>query len=242
MLDPIDRALVRIFSADKKRTAGVGVLVTETLVLTCAHVVEANERGFVTITFPRVDDSQQLLAYVWEKNAARDVAVLELRERDHAQPPPNAQPVWLSDTGDLWNEPFRVFGFPQSNTAGGWSTGSMLGRDAQNRIQLGGNSEGYPIQKGFSGSPVWHPKQQRVIGLVTQTEQTPGVFVSLAIPAEDLKKFCKFAEFQQRFLPECPYRGLSRFEEAHAALFFGREALVAELAQAAATKPASGTS
>lgn len=184
---------------------GVGVLVTDRHVITCAHVLVPQGRkeppdGPVHVRFQHAAAEDLVPAVVAEggwhpqdsRNWTGDVAVLELR----GPLPPEAHPAPLVSTeGGTWGHAFHAYGYPEgTHKWGGVSTdGRCVGPAETEWIQLQAGSElGQEIAPGFSGSPVWDMTLEGVIGIVV-TRDRPGEKrdprTGYAIPVETLARY-----------------------------------------------------
>ncbi|MFE0045290.1 tetratricopeptide repeat protein [Streptomyces albireticuli] len=183
---------------------GVGVLVTDRHVLTCAHVTVPQGReeppdGPVYVRFQHTaaDPVPAVVAEGgWHPQDSRsrtgDVAVLELR----GPLPPEARPAPLVSTeGGIRGHEFHAYGYPEGvHKWGGVSTeGRCVGPAETEWIQLqAGSVLGHGIAPGFSGSPVWDTTLEGVIGIVV-TRDKPGekrdVRTGYAIPVERLAHY-----------------------------------------------------
>ena len=138
MQESLEASLVRIHTPDG-HVVGAGFLVGERHILTCAHVVAGalgladdtpeKPQAPVSLDVPRVAPNQLLTARVvlWRPprtDGGDDIAGLELLD----DPPHGAQPAPLAQVKDLWEHPFRAFGFPEVRIPAVWATGRLLGR------------------------------------------------------------------------------------------------------------------
>ncbi|MGW8398015.1 nSTAND1 domain-containing NTPase [Streptomyces lydicus] len=229
---------------------GVGFLVSDTLALTCAHVVSA-ALGATDDTPPaptaRIRVDLPLVAAASSGAAAPDVTAAI----DHWAPPlpngggasgsgdvavlrlsaplPGAGPVRLVDAQDLWEHSVRAFGLPAGRPGGLWHAGVLRARQADGWVQADLAGNGYPVSRGFSGTPVWDDKLAGVVGMITVAESSQPP-VSYLIPTSGL--LTSWPELRGVALPPSPFRGLSAFEEADATVFYGRRAESDGVAQA----------
>ncbi|MFC9247405.1 trypsin-like peptidase domain-containing protein [Streptomyces sp. NPDC057136] len=244
----LDRALLRVFDV-RGEPVGVGFLVSDTLALTCAHVVSAalgaapgspQEPGArVRIDLPLVPAAaggaaprSTAVVELWvpprvpgdESFGGADVAVLRLDT-----PLPGAGPVRLVAAEDLWGHRIRAFGLPAGRPGGVWHAGVLRARQANGWVQADLSGSGYPVSRGFSGSPVWDDRLAGVVGMVAVAEsgQPP---VSYAIPTSGL--LAARPALEPLVLPPSPFRGLAAFQETDAANFHGRRAESDTVAQA----------
>ncbi len=163
---------------------GAGVLCTPRHVLTCAHVItsDAPEKAPQTPVFVefRFTDRHEPLAAVvvadaWvperEENTG-DFAVFELVD----PPPDQAQPAPLGDPhAEIWEHDFRAYGYPRGHQRGGvWSRGAIIGHAEREWLQLQVASDGYALEFGFSGAPVWDRVASAVAGIVVTRDRSRG--------------------------------------------------------------------
>lgn len=199
-MKPVETAIVRIFSSDDS-IVGLGFLITENRIMTCAHVVadavgiERDDPNLpsqtISVDFPLVDDNKKCTAsvIVWlpSQDGMDDIAVLELNETA----PTSTTPAHLVSVDKLWGVEFGAYGFPQYNPKGVWASGKVRGKIEGNRIQIE-DIEGtsYFIEPGFSGSPVYcdDPAINGVIGMVVSAETDVSIKAGFMIPSEVLLK------------------------------------------------------
>jgi Trypsin-like peptidase domain len=166
MQELLDAALVRMRTTDG-RVIGAGFLVGERHILTCAHVVSQAlclpdhpldlPQGLVSLDFPLVSPRTLYTARVvlWcplLSDGSGDIAGLELQ----GEPPAGAAVVRFAPVENLWEHPFRAFGFPTGHDDGGWATGRLLGKQATGWVMIEDvKPQGFAVGPGFSGTPVW---------------------------------------------------------------------------------------
>ncbi|WP_169542218.1 trypsin-like peptidase domain-containing protein [Solirubrobacter soli] len=169
-------------------------------VLTCAHVVAAAlncesdvldaPKGQLSVEFPASDTGPGFSATVvpdaWfgvDPAGGGDVAVLEL---DADVPCDCAQPPVLRTAGRIGSQ-FHAVGFPYGLGKGVEARGSIrggLGPGWQWR-QLEIAERSYPIEPGFSGTPVWDEQAAAVVGLVAlQYREDDAPPIAFMIPTE----------------------------------------------------------
>lgn len=178
----VDASIVRIRMAERT-VVGVGFLVDEQHIFTCAHVVtqalglsedlpEAPQAQ-LWLDFPLVAPKKLLTAKVvrWlprQEDESGDIAVLQLQE----DPPEGVEPACFAEAEDCWNHPFRAFGFPIGQDDGVWATGQLLGRQATKWIMIEDvKTQGFGVVQGFSGGPVWDTQLQGVVGIVVASSR-----------------------------------------------------------------------
>ncbi len=265
----LDAAVLRVRDG-RGQGVGVAFLVSDTLALTCAHVVQAalgttgdeapdaaariqvdlplvpapRRDGGAPVTTARVEhwvppraptEVPPVPAARTEWSPGRtgpvlpaDVAVLRLEA-----PLPGAGPVRLVEADELWGHPLRAYGLPAGRPGGVWHAGVLRGRQADGWVQADLAGDGYPVSRGFSGAPVWDDQLSGVVGMVTVAESGEPP-VSYLVPTSGL--LAVRPELRAVALPPSPFRGLSAFGEADAALFHGRRAESEEVARALSTE------
>ncbi|MER7477931.1 trypsin-like peptidase domain-containing protein [Streptomyces sp. NPDC126510] len=220
---------------------GVGFLVTDDVALTCAHVVSAalgtpadtepaaDARIAVTLPLLRAPAGSapdgaaigvpHVMAGVerWvppRSSGAGDVAVLRLEARLRG-----GRPIRLVDEPEVWRHPARVFGFPANRPGGVWHSALLRARQADGWVQADLAEGGYPVSRGFSGSPVWDEELNGVVGMMAlaEADKPPASYL---IPTTGLLD--AWPELRNLALPPSPFRRLLAFEEADAAVFHGR--------------------
>ncbi|WP_306316498.1 MULTISPECIES: trypsin-like peptidase domain-containing protein [unclassified Streptomyces] len=234
-------SLLRI-SDERGEPRGVGFLVADGLAFTCAHVVSAAlglaagaalpEGAEVGVDLPLAGagapDASRARARVvhWEparESGAGDIAVLEL-----VTALPDARPVRLVESADVWGHPARAFGFPAGRRGGVWHSGVLRDRQAGGWVQADLAADGrYRVTGGFSGGPVWDDELGGVVGMITVAEagEPPASYL---IPADTLLGVRP--GLRELTLPASPFKGLDAFREADAGRFYGRVAESGELA------------
>jgi WD40 repeat protein len=233
-------AIVRIFAAAPaaggKASVGVGFLVDDHHLLTCAHVVydalapakgaPLPEGAVLPVDLPLLPAPRGvtgvLTASVEEliprqPSGAGDVAVLRLD-----MPVQGAWPVRLAETDGYWNHRAGAFGLPAGRAAGVWHRGLLMGPQASGWIQMNLDpaSGGYPVSRGFSGAPVWDETLGTVVGMMVVAEAGPPP-VSYLIPTTGLA--AAWPRLRELILPPSPFRPLKPFEESDQAIFHGRK-------------------
>jgi WD40 repeat protein len=164
-------------SRDDRQPIGAGVVIDEKRVLTCAHVVryEQQWRDEVWVAFPKAPvpgrERRQVARYATHYDTDRvDLVVLELAEPVPAQVTPARirclPPATLGGL-DWW-----AFGFPGRQEAGDEARGTVGPPLAYGLVRLDTNSQ-RQLEPGFSGSGVWLPQYEAVVGLVVAAAAGP---------------------------------------------------------------------
>ncbi|MFG2339487.1 trypsin-like peptidase domain-containing protein [Streptomyces yangpuensis] len=214
--------------------AGAGFLVAETVVVTCAHVVEAagsGPGGEILLAFPRVDGAErvegQVPAELWRGAEREDVAFIRL-----AAAPTGARPLPLGSAEGCRGHEVRSYGFPsQAPPEGHYGSGvasdvlpATDGRGAL--LQL---TDANDLTTGFSGGPVLDEVTGLVVGMLTEITAPDrferGRNVAYVTPTQVLREV--LPELVEQAV--CPYRDLEPFKEEHARWFQGRQDAVRQV-------------
>lgn len=214
MTEQLNSSLVRICTKNTSYV-GVGILVSLKHILTCAHVVngalgrpnlgQEQPTESIYLDFPYAASGQVFSAKVifWQpvqqnqavlRKMGGDIAVLELDELAPLQAKPSQ--LKLVSANELRNHPFEVFGVPVGNPSQGvYTEGLLLWEVPNGWIQIS-SKEGYQIERGFSGSPVWDTQLNAVVGITVATDpKRPEVKVGFMIPTQML--FRAWSELEQ---------------------------------------------
>lgn len=215
-MELVGRALVRVFRDGQP--IGVGFLVGDGLVLTCAHLVTDDR---VELDFP----------VLGERSAARvvhrpdDLDVVGLRlDRVPAQ----ARALRVVAADDVRDHRVRTFGVPDRRPDGVWSQGVVRGAIAAGRLHIEDDrAHGLPMLRGFSGSPVLDDDLGAVVGMVVEVEARREHRIGYALTGSLLHD-----AWPELAAPQpSPFRGLEPFQREDAEFFFGRAATTRELAE-----------
>ncbi len=197
MQESLDASLVRIRTPDGL-VVGAGFLVGERQVLTCAHVISQAlglaeapvdlPQAAVSLDFPFVPPRTLFTAKVvlWcppLSDGGDDIAGLELQ----GEPPAGVEAVRFATAEDVWEHPFRAFGFPAGHDDGVWATGRLLGPQATDWIQIEDvKAQGFAVAPGFSGTPVWDTRLEGVVGMVVAASRPADTKAAFVIPLDVL--------------------------------------------------------
>jgi hypothetical protein len=238
--------VVRVLRAGSVVPAGVGFVVGDRHVMTCAHVVNTalgraqrdqqapGAELRVQVDFPVLGDSEgaplrSCRVEVWVPPPASgvvggDVAGLVLAGEGL---PAGAGPARLAEAVGVRGAEVDLFGYPGEppRRHGAWARCRLGGAVGGGMIQLDADSEAaFRAQPGYSGSPavVADGVGDAVVGLLAVASRDQDVRDAYAIPVDRLVDV--WPEVLES-VPACPYRGLLSFraEDAEAGLFVGRE-------------------
>ncbi len=237
--DAVTGSAVRVWSVAGE-VVGAGFVAGPDTVATCAHVVAealgadpyaaSPPAGVVRLDLPLLGGSAQLTAVVsrWlpiGQDGTGDVALLRVRE----PLPVGARMPPLRRADQVWDRPFRAFGFPDGAWDGVWASGVLRAGQGTGWVQLQSDTGGQPVVGGFSGSAVWDSGAGAVIGMTVAADLS-GTTTAYLVPIEQV------LGLDPDLLP-CPYQGLAPFTEAQAPYFFGRDADIERLVAAVAKEP-----
>jgi len=227
----LTRSIVRILDTANK-TSGTGFVMNigdDSLIVTCAHVVELAKSGpghSISLTFYpfNLDRSAKKYSAIveqayWRDADAEDIAMLHLE----GPFPRGVEPLRLGSSLGSEEHVFQSYGFSEAKPKDGlWGECTVRGLTSENGFPVLQMDSG-EVSHGFSGAPVWDKELQVVVGMVTSISrpdraerQTRANFV---IPAETLFSVCPDLLVTDVFR----YRGLSTFTEEGTAVFVGRE-------------------
>lgn len=196
-LHPLQKSLVRFFRKDKMPfkplALGSGVVVSDTQILTCAHVVisalglphNTTEKPdqMVSLDFPFSREHETFSAKVifWDRES--DLAVLACPEKI----PTDIDSASFSLTSDLWGRQIQVFGFPQKYGEGVWAEGKLRGQNTLGWVEIVDlQGVGHFIQQGFSGGPIWDNKLKAFLGLIVAVDSNSTTRTGYLIPADKI--------------------------------------------------------
>ncbi|GHA87750.1 hypothetical protein GCM10010305_34230 [Streptomyces termitum] len=238
---------VRLGTSDE--AVGVGFVVGDKQIVTCAHVVNVAlgrskpdrsrppEDARVQVEFVLLGDAEggpvrNFRISAWDPPASagqegRDVAGLTIVGGDEL--PSRAGPARLLDTqaGDTDVSAFGYPSRPARGVNGAWSSCVLRGAVGGGLIQLdAGDEAALRVQPGYSGSPVvvrdrWG---DAVVGMLVIAAKDGAAADAYALPLARIA--AAWPEVLGRtVLPPCPYRGLQAFTaaDAEAGLFVGRD-------------------
>ncbi|MET9082189.1 trypsin-like peptidase domain-containing protein [Streptomyces sp. NPDC004237] len=173
--------------------SGAGFLVAPRTVLTCAHVVQGQEYGPLTVSFPNCRDLGARAATVavhggWSGGWSDpgDLAVLEL-DREVPLSPARFAPPGAEQSGAH----LVAYGFPEGYGEGVLARYRAVSRTliADEWLQLeAASAHGQPLAGGFSGAALALP-DDRVVGMVAQASDETGVRIGRMLPTEVMARY-----------------------------------------------------
>jgi hypothetical protein len=197
------RFVIRVL--DSGGTAGLGVLISDRAILTCAHVV--NKALGRDLREPRKPDNDAVVEVVFPLLSGVDWRGQARIERWLA-PPPQEGGVGADLAGLMLTSglpegagPARLarralpggiadlFGYPRARPHGGWVEAVVRSEVEGGRLQLDTTERGaLHVQPGYSGSPVCDRRSGHVVGLLWMAPRAGSdERDSYAIPVEQLR-------------------------------------------------------
>jgi|GEM_PF-2509847 len=243
MRRPIDQAgylagIARVCSQSARGNTVVGVafFVADGYLMTCAHVVGKAlqcSKKWQQISAEEILGQEVVLEFLreglpWEVRAAKvifwrfnanfpksdnDIAVLKLP----GKMPEGFQPLPLDARKDYADKAFKVVGFPRNVDIGVPASGRIEGDtyDPAGRVQVQGTDEqGYAIEPGFSGSPVWSPNcGNAIVGMtVARDQEREAAKVGFMLPVLRLKRALEQVDIESLIDILSPYAETKRTE------------------------------
>jgi hypothetical protein len=138
------------------------------------------------LDFPFLDASgypAKVIEHVPDASTDGDIALLELER----SPPPRAEPARLLGGDQSIGNRFAVHGYPNYGDEGRWSYGILRDRIPNGWMQMEDDSQqGYRVEPGFSGAPVWDAERGGVVGMIVRSERDAAIRAAFLIPSEKL--------------------------------------------------------
>ncbi|NUP20708.1 MAG: response regulator [Streptomyces sp.] len=258
--------IVKVRSTASGAPIGLGFVVGDQHIVTCAHVVntalgrDKHHRGrpqddaCVQVEFALLGDVDGAPLRVcrvvaWDPPAGpggsgRDVAGLVVVGGDTL--PVGAGPARLVDAriGLAADAQVSVFGYPSipdRKDKGAWTSCSLRGAVGGGLIQLDARAEAaLRAQPGYSGAPVVATDRwgDAAVGMLAIAGKGGSAQDAYAVPLSEVAAV--WPEVLGRLvLPSCPYRGLQAFtaEDGQAGVFVGREREVKRLRDMVSAQP-----
>ncbi len=216
---PFERSIALIYR-ENRVVVGMGFLMGERYVVTCAHVVwiasggkdYADLRGLtVSLDFPYVDDAPDspqatvvALSHPSLGEGQYDIAILTL---DQAVAEDISAPVIQAREKDVMGHDLKALGVPDiSSGAPVWAEVTMVMSTLDGLWQLKGKETGLRLTQGYSGAPLWDEELQGIVGIIRSSiegeegeeedrEAKEIIRTAFAIPVT------KIADLFQRELP-----------------------------------------
>ncbi|MGP3685344.1 nSTAND1 domain-containing NTPase [Streptomyces sp. IBSNAI002] len=247
-----DGFVVKIRQGSSDVPVGVGFVVGDKHIVTCAHVVSValgrpkgtadrpGDEARIQVEFVLLGDAEggplrNCRIAAWDPppgagRPGRDIAGLVLVGGDTL--PVGAGPARLVDprNGLAESTEVSVFGYPGSpprKANGAWSSCVLRGAVGGGLVQLDASAESaLRAQPGYSGSPAIMSDRwgDAVIGMLAVASRGGEHEDAYAVPLSEMAS--AWPEVLERsVLPPCPYRGLQPFtaDDARAGVFVGRE-------------------
>jgi predicted ATPase len=190
--------LARLWDGDVP--VGAGFLVDERHVLTCAHIIAGMltdpPAGLVTLDFPAWPGLTKLTVEVapggWfpvDDREGGDLAVLTIS----VELPGAMTRAPLRQPGSTLDHRFRCHGFSSRLPGGKDAVGVLRGPGGSGHwewIQMDALSQqGYAVEAGFSGAPVWDDDERAIVGMVVARDpRDSGSRVGWMIPLTVLSR------------------------------------------------------
>lgn len=217
--------IVRVLSRDRQQVLGTGFHVTDTLVVTCSHVLDGfkdAERGAIPLEVLQHHEvvTAKLRPELSSPEDEGDFAFLELNRKPRGA----FRVLPLGESARSADHRFTVFGFPQGNEdTGTWAHGVIgyaTGEGPFRKLLLLESN----IREGFSGGPLFDEHTRRVVGVVRFKLAGQGLREAYATPTELLVERCP----ELRTSEDPPYMGLASFREDDARFWKGRGRVLSE--------------
>jgi hypothetical protein len=173
---------------------GTGFVAAESLIVTCAHVIETAGYGLYSDVQLKRANGDTLKAKVlpeyWRSPSTEDVAFLRLSKALSKDTPT----ATLGETAKITDHNFRTYGYPNIKGIDGLiGTGFILGKTTlQGQLVLQLRSK--EVTPGFSGAPIFDIDSRRVVGMVTAITPPDDYHrlgeTAFATPIEVLASIC----------------------------------------------------
>ncbi|MGO4457309.1 trypsin-like peptidase domain-containing protein [Streptomyces sp. M-16] len=215
--------------------AGAGFLLSEDVLVTCAHVLSGAGSGpgeQVRLAFPHLAGAPRIvegrvLEGPWRAPEDEDVAIVRLSGTAEGM-----EGLPMGAAAGCRGHPVRSFGFPAQAPPGGHFgfgvAGDLLPAAAGRGVHLQLTSAN-DLTTGFSGGPVVDEVTGLVIGMLTEIaapdQHERGLGIAYVTPTQVLREV--WPELAEREV--CPYRGLEPFTAEQAQWFEGREGAVRQV-------------
>ncbi len=176
MSNLLKNIIVKLFNTDHV-FLGVGFLISESVVCTCEHVV-SDEHILVKFAFRGNSQVDSIFAELVKRDNELDVSLYRLEVAQIIN-------VKFYSSSEIWGHMYRAFGTPINYEFGIWVKGVIRDRNTDGLIQIEDESQnGYLIEKGFSGTPVWNDTLGGVVGMIIAAD--PSVRAAYFLPIETI--------------------------------------------------------
>lgn len=167
---------------DHGEIMGTGFVIAPNVVTTCAHVVssaDVDPGGNIAIKLPDADTFYQAEVLADNYDFANDVAILKC----HTALPAKVNSAILGHWQDATHTQFHSYGYrPLDIYTGNPAAGLLLREVSDIKPRLGEPHPTHPvlslssqqISPGMSGSPVYVPATDRVVGMITSIWNSAG--------------------------------------------------------------------
>lgn len=239
MTDLADRALIRVFRQDTP--VGVGFLVGDDTMVTCAHVAATAAEvphpsvgDVVHVDFPMIEPTARIEAKVLHVPVQPDGAdIVALRVSSVSSA---ARAVRVVAAEELRDHQVRAYGVPENRARGVWSQGVVRGPIADGLIHVEDDrGYGLPLLRGFSGSPLIDDRLSAVVGMVISVESKQERRIGYALSGNALYE--AWPELADLAAQPSPFRGLEPFGVNDFERFFGRKAQALDLVERLSDTP-----
>ena len=190
----IGTAVAAVLDGDSR--LGTAFLVTDRLLVTCAHVLK---RGMIPMAvgevvqlhFTQLADRPMATARITVNTGFgqhdSDVALLELESGHY--PAPGATWLALSDAEAIDGHSYRTCGYP-GQMANALPSGGLIEGDQHYGLLVLKNTAAIPLGPGYSGAPVYDPEVKGVVGMVSELLVTQDARAGAAVSALTILKAC----------------------------------------------------
>ena len=202
---PTERfAIARIYNTNNV-VIGAGFLISNQYLLTCAHVVTAalglppetvskpNQSQLIQFDFPFINREEKLNAevYFWlpyksydsSHQQIGDISGLKMHNKVI---PDKVQPICLK-TSYKSNHTFKILGFPTQRQDGVWAYVTLKDTLPNGWGQMEGTGQqGYRVEGGFSGAPIWDNEEKAVVGMAVAEDTNEQRRVAFFLPTQAL--------------------------------------------------------
>jgi len=171
-----------------KSTWGTGFFVAREKIITCAHVVQNDQKNIISVIWQGQKPATARVENI--KPAPIDLALLQVELPEGEHPPC----VLLDEECDPFNHMY-VYGYPDDFPDGGSVTIDCEGTVEDQGVTLIKAKQGN-VRPGLSGSPALNNQTGKVCAIVSQTRNRSTDLGGLLIPVSVV--FGQFSELQSQ--------------------------------------------